>query len=145
MIQLNKWIQNSLIAFIMACSVTALFQSTSYSFSKVELFHIPVLFGIIYIASIFIAEDVRNSFKKVLKFHHRNNQRQLWQVGIGMIFFFTQVGFVEVFWRSLMQYQLEGMPLYFIFSFLNAFLITVIYEEIFYEKCTTENDISLKS
>lgn len=145
MIQLNKWIQNVLIAFIMSCSLTAIFQSTSYSFSKVELFHIPIFFMVIFIFSIFIAEDVRNSFKKVLKFHHRKNHHELWQVGVGMIFFFTQVGLVEVFFRSLMQYQLEGMPLYFIFSFLNAFLLTVIYEEIFYEKCTTEKNISIKS
>lgn len=145
MIKVNKWIQNVLVAFIMSCSVTALFQSTSYSLIKADLFHIPIMFVCIFAVSLIIAEDVRNSFKKVLKFHHRNNHRQLWQVGIGMIFFFTQVGFVEVFFRFLMKYNLGGMPLYIIFSFLNAFLITVIYEEIFYKKCTTEKNMSIKS
>lgn len=145
MIQLNKWIQNIFVAFIMSCSVTALFQSTSYFISKVELFNMPIIFIVIFILSMIVAEDVRDSFKKVLKFQQRNNHRELWQVGIGMIFFFAQVGAVEVFFRVLMKYQLEGMPLYFIFSFLNAFLFTIIYEEIFYKKCTTKNNISLKS
>ncbi|MEK4255050.1 MULTISPECIES: DNA polymerase I [Ureibacillus] len=132
MYRLNKWIQNTLLAVIMACSMTALYFSTPYAFLKIKLFHIPVLFIIIFIFSIIIAEDVRNSFKKVFRFNNRDNKRSIWQVGVGMIFYFTQVGIVEVFFRSWMEPELGGMPLYLVIAFLNAFIMTVIYEEIFY-------------
>ncbi|MEJ9280069.1 DNA polymerase I [Ureibacillus thermosphaericus] len=132
MYRLNKWIQNTLLAVIMACSMTALYFSTPYAFLKIKLFHIPVLFIIIFIFSIIIAEDVRNSFKKVFRFNNRDNKRSIWQVGVGMIFYFTQVGIVEVFFRSWMEPELGGMPLYLVVAFLNAFIMTVIYEEIFY-------------
>jgi len=128
----NKYIQNSLVAIMMACSVTGLFNSTSFSWAKTEIIHIPILFILILIGSLLISEDVRNSFKKVLKFEKREDKRPIWEVGVGMIFFFVQVGLVEVFFRSLMTPDLGGMPLYIIFSFMNAFLATVIYEEIFY-------------
>lgn len=132
MYRLNKWIQNTLLAVMMACSMTALYFSTPYAFLKIKLFHIPVLFIIIFIFSIIIAEDVRNSFKKVFRFNNRDNKRSIWQVGVGMIFYFTQVGIVEVFFRSWMEPELGGMPLYLVIAFLNAFIMTVIYEEIFY-------------
>lgn len=132
MYRLNKWIQNTLLAVIMACSMTALYFSTPYAFLKIKLFHIPVLFIIIFIFSIIIAEDVRNSFKTVFRFNNRDNKRSIWQVGVGMIFYFTQVGIVEVFFRSWMEPELGGMPLYLVIAFLNAFIMTVIYEEIFY-------------
>ncbi|RKJ25112.1 DNA polymerase I [Butyricicoccus sp. 1XD8-22] len=119
---------------MMACSVTALFSSTSFTWLKIEIFHIPILFIFILSLSLFISEEVRNSFKKVLKFDKREDKRPIWQVGVGMIFFFVQVGLIEVFFRSLMGYDLGGMPLYIVFAFMNAFLATVIYEEIFYEK-----------
>jgi hypothetical protein len=131
---LSKKIQNILIAFIMAASVTVLFAQTTITFMKIEIFHIPVLLMIIFGLSLFIAEDVRNSFKKVLWFEKRKDKLPIWQVGIGMIFFFAQIGFVEVFARGLMHYNLGGMPLYVIFSFMNAFLLTVIYQEVFYEE-----------
>ena len=118
----------------MAKSVTALFYQTNLSFMKVEIYHIPVLFIVILLLSAFIAEDVRNSFKKVLWFEKREDKRPIWQVGVGMIFYFAQIGFVEVFARGLMQYDLGGMPMYVIIPFLNAFLLTVIFEEIFYEE-----------
>ena len=118
----------------MATSVTALFYQSNFSFMKVEIFHIPVLFIAILLLSAFIAEDVRNSFKKVLWFEKRKDKRPIWQVGIGMIFYFAQIGFVEVFARGLMSYDLGGMPMYVIIPFLNAFLLTVIFEEIFYEE-----------
>ena len=54
--------------------------------------------------------------------------------GIGMLFYFSQVSFVEIFMRPLMIPSLDGMPLYLVISFLNAFLLTVIYQEIFYDK-----------
>jgi hypothetical protein len=131
---LSKKIQNILIAFIMAASVTVLFAQTTITFMKIEIFHIPVLLMIIFGLSLFIAEDVRNSFKKVLWFEKRKDKLPIWQVGIGMIFFFAQIGFIEVFARGLMHYNLGGMPLYVIFSFMNAFLLTVIYQEVFYEE-----------
>lgn len=131
---INKWIQNALLALIMASSMTALYSSTSYHWTKVELFHIPLIFLIMFGLNFFIAEDVRNSFKKVFKFSSRKDKRPIWQVGVGMIFYFAQVGLVEVFFRSLMQYDLGGMPLYLVLAFMNAFLATVIYEEFFYEE-----------
>ncbi|WP_235867540.1 DNA polymerase I [Ureibacillus chungkukjangi] len=118
----------------MSCSITSIFNATPYSWLKIELLHIPVLFVVILGLSLYIVEDVRNSFKKVLKFETRKDKRPIWQVGVGMIFYFTQVGFVEIFARSLMVHDLGGMPLYLVFAFMNAFLLTVIYEEIFYPR-----------
>ncbi|MEC1180414.1 DNA polymerase I [Metasolibacillus meyeri] len=131
---MSKRIQNVLVAFIMATSMTALFQSSHFEWMKTSLFHIPVLFVVIFLLGIIMAEDVRNAFKKVLWFDKRKDPRPIWQVGVGMIFYFAQIGFVEVFMRSLMPYYLGGMPLYLVISFLNAFLLTVIFEEIFYKK-----------
>lgn len=118
----------------MATSVTALFFQSNINFMKVEIFHIPIVFIVILILSLFIADDVRASFKKVLWYEKRKDKRPIWQVRIGMIFYFAQIGFVEVFARRLMPYDLGGMPMYVIIPFLNAFLLTVIFEEIFYEE-----------
>lgn len=138
---MSKAIQNSLIAFIMATSVTAMFFQANFDFMKVETFHIPILFLVMLPLCFVVAEDVRNSFKKVLWYEKREDKLPIWQVGIGMIFYFTQVGFIEVFARGLMPYDLGGMPMYLIIPFLNAFLLTVIFEEIFYvkEKDTVQN------
>ena len=118
----------------MAASVNAWFTQADFSMMKIELFTIPVFFLIVYALCLVIAEDVRNSFKKVLWFDKRKDKRPIWQVGVGMIFFVAQIGFVETFARELMPFDLGGMPLYIVFSFMNAFLLTVIYEEIFYEE-----------
>ena len=122
----------------MAASVSAWFTQADFSIMNIELFTIPVFFLIVYGLCLVIAEDVRNSFKKVLWFDKRKDKRPIWQVGVGMIFFFAQIGFVETFARELMPFDLGGMPLYIVFSFMNAFLLTVVYEEIFYveEKVT---------
>lgn len=142
---MSKLIQNILLAFIIATSVTALFQSTNFTWMKASIYHIPLLFIVLLFVGIFIAEDVRNSFKKVLWFEKRKDKRPIWQVGVGMIFYFAQVGFVEVFARQLMHFNLGGMPLYLVFSFLNAFLLTVIFEEIFYkEKRNTVTNYKFK-
>lgn len=137
---MSKRIQNTLLAFVMATSVTALFNSTDFAWVNIGFYNISVLFIVLFVLSFVIAEDVRNSFKKVLWFEKRKDKRPIWQVGVGMIFYFAQVGFVEVFARGLMQYDLGGMPLYLVFPFMNAFLATVIFEEIFYvdEKETAE-------
>ena len=129
---LSKIIQNVLLSFAMAASVNAWFIQADFSIMNIELFNIPVFFLFVYALCLIIAEDVRNSFKKVLWFEKRKDKRPIWQVGIGMIFFFAQIGFVETFARQLMPFHLDGMPLYIVFSFMNAFLLTVIYEEIFY-------------
>ena len=129
---LSKIIQNVLLSFAMAASVSAWFTQADFSIMNIELFTIPVFFLIVYALCLVIAEDVRNSFKKVLWFDKRKDKRPIWQVGVGMIFFFAQIGFVETFARELMPFNLGGMPLYIVFSFMNAFLLTVIYEEIFY-------------
>ena len=129
---LSKIIQNVLLSFAMAASVSAWFTQADFSIMNIELFTIPVFFLIVYALCLVIAEDVRNSFKKVLWFDKRKDKRPIWQVGVGMIFFFAQIGFVETFARELMPFNLGGMPLYIVFSFMNAFLLTVIFEEIFY-------------
>lgn len=135
---ISKWIQNSLLAFTMASSISAWFVMAQFVIMDFKILTIPVVWIVLYILSLCIAEDVRNSFKKVLWFEKRKDKRPIWQVGIGMILFFAQVSFVETFARSWMIPNLEGMPLYFIFSFMNAFLLTVIYEEIFYVEETKE-------
>lgn len=143
---MNKWVQNSLIAFIMASSVAALFNQTDFAWATAGVFHISYLFMVIFAMSLVVAEDVRNSFKRVLWFDKREDKRPIWQVGIGMIFFFTQIGFVEVFARGLMPFDLGGMPLYCVFAFMNAFLLTVIYEEIFYvEDHTVRQSVKFKN
>lgn len=129
---MSKIIQNVLLSFAMAASVSAWFTQADFSIMKIELFTIPVFFLIVYALCLVIAEDVRNSFKKVLWFDKRKDKRPIWQVGVGTIFFVAQIGFVETFARELMPFNLDGMPLYIVFSFMNAFLLTVIYEEIFY-------------
>ena len=129
---ISKGIQNVLIAFAMACSVTAWFVMANFSFITIEVFHVPVVWIALFIVCIGVAEDVRNAFKKVLWFEKRPDKRPIWQVGIGMILFIAQIGFVETFMRNWMDADLGGMPLYLIFSFMNAFLLTIIYEEIFY-------------
>ncbi|WP_431027493.1 DNA polymerase I [Lysinibacillus sp. LZ02] len=129
---MNRIIQNVLLSFAMAASVSAWYSQADFSIMNIKLLTVPVFFLIVYGLSLVIAEDVRNAFKKVLWFDKREDKRPIWQVGVGIIFFFAQIGFVETFARSLMQFNLGGMPLYIIFSFMNAFLLTVIYEEVFY-------------
>lgn len=135
---MSKGIQNVLVAFAMACSVTAWFVMANFSFMTIEVFHVPVVWIALFIVCMTVAEDVRNAFKKVLWFEKRPDKRPIWQVGIGMILFIAQIGFVETFMRNWMGADLGGMPLYIIFSFMNAFLVTVVFEEIFYEQQVNE-------
>lgn len=129
---MGKWILNSLLAIAMASSVSAWFTMADFVIMDWRIFTVPVVWGILYIACLFVVEDVRESFKKVLWYEKRKDKRPIYQVGVGMILFFAQVGIVETFARGLMEANLGGMPLYLIFSFMNAFLMTVIFEEIFY-------------
>ena len=118
----------------MATSLTALMQGAKFSFITVTVLGIPVFFIMMYFLCFSIATDVRLILKKVFWYDKRQDPRAIWQVGIGMLFFFAQVGFVEVFWRASMVYQLGGMPLYLVFAFMNAFMMTIIYEELFYQE-----------
>ena len=81
---LSKIIQNVLLSFAMAASVSAWFTQADFSIMKIELFTIPVFFLIVYALCLVIAEDVRNSFKKVLWFDKRKDKRPIWQVGVGI-------------------------------------------------------------
>ncbi len=46
----------------------------------------------------------------------------------------AQIGTVMVFSSELTQPELGGMPLFLVIAFMNAFIMTVIYEEIFFRK-----------
>ena len=118
----------------MASSVTAWYYTIPLDWLHISLFNIPVMWIVLFIFSLFVATDVRYAFQKVLWYNKRPDKLPIWQVGIGMLFYFAQVGFVEIFMRSLMAPTLDGMPLYLVISFLNAFLLTVIFQEIFYDK-----------
>ncbi len=133
MTKINMAIQNMLIAFIMASSVTAWYHNLPVEWLQISIFNIPVMWVVLFIFSLFVADDVRNSFQKVLWYDKRSDKLPIWQVGIGMLFYFTQISFVEIFMRSLMVPAIDGMPLYLVISFLNAFLLTVIYQEIFFD------------
>lgn len=126
--------RHSLIAFIMATSLTALIQGAHFHIVQTQIVGVPIFFIVIFILSVAVSADVRISMKKIVWYDKRQDQRPIWEIGVGMLFFFTQVGFVEVFWRTIMHYNVGGMPLYIIFSFMNAFLLTVIYEELFYKE-----------
>ena len=132
--KINIAIQNTLIAFIMASSVTAWYYNFPLEWLQICIFNIPVMWIVLFILSLFVANDVRYAFQKVLWYDKRSDKLPIWQVGIGMLFYFTQVSIVEIFMRSLMEPALDGMPLYLVISFLNAFLLTVIYQEVFYVK-----------
>lgn len=67
-------------------------------------------------------------------YEKRKVQRPIWQVGVGFIFFMAQIGTVMVFSSELTQPELGGMPLFLVIAFMNAFIMTVIYEEIFFRK-----------
>ena len=131
---INIAIQNILIAFIMASSVTAWYHKIPLDWLHINIFNIPIMWIVLFIFSLFVAGDVRYAFQKVLWYNKRPDKLPIWQVGIGMLFYFAQVSFVEIFMRSLMVPTLDGMPLYLVISFLNAFLLTVIFQEIFYVK-----------
>ena len=80
---------------------------------------------------------MRKTFKKLFWYEKRKDKRPIWQVGIGLIFFLAQIGVVMVFSTELTQPELGGMPLFLVFAFMNAFIMTVIYEEMFYRKDKT--------
>ena len=133
-LQFSTWLQNLGIACSMASFFTLFFRLTEFDWMAKSVFNIPVLFVVVFLLGLVIAEDVRKAFKKVFWYDKRKEQRPIWQVGIGFIFFLAQIGAVMVFSTELTQPKLGGMPLFLVFAFMNAFIMTVIYEEVFYRK-----------
>ncbi|MFJ7980779.1 DNA polymerase I [Lysinibacillus xylanilyticus] len=133
-LQINKGLQNLGIACIVASLFTLFFRLSDFTWITKSVYHIPVFFVILFLLGLIIAEDVREIFKRIFLYEKRKVKRPLWQVGIGFIFFLAQIGTVMVFNTELTHPQLGGMPLFLVFAFMNAFILTVIYEEIFYRK-----------
>lgn len=130
-LRISTWLQNLGIACSIASLLTLFFRLSEFSWMTRTVYHIPVFFVSIFLVSIVVADDVRNLFKKLFWYEKRKVQRPIWQVGIGFIFFLAQISTVMVFGQELTQPQLGGMPLFLVFAFMNAFILTVIYEETF--------------
>lgn len=133
-LQISKWLQNLGIACSIASLFTLFFRLSDFAWITKSVYHIPVFFVSLFLISLVIAEDVRKIFKKIFWYEKRKVKRPIWQVGIGFIFFLAQISAVMVFDTELTHPQLGGMPMFLVFAFMNAFILTVIYEEIFYRK-----------
>ncbi|MEQ6354538.1 DNA polymerase I [Lysinibacillus sp. M3] len=133
-LQISKWLQNLGIACSIASLFTLFFRLSDFAWITKSVYHIPVFFVILFLLSLVIAEDVRKIFKKIFLYEKRKVKRPIWQVGIGFIFFLAQISAVMVFDTELTHPKLGGMPMFLVFAFMNAFILTVIYEEIFYRK-----------
>ncbi|MCR8852782.1 DNA polymerase I [Lysinibacillus sp. FSL R7-0073] len=131
-LRISTWLQNVGIACSIASLLTLFFRLSDFAWMTKSVYHIPVFFVSIFLVSIIIANDVRNLFKKLFWYEKRKVKRPIWQVGIGFIFFLAQISVVMVFSKELTQPQLGGMPLFLVFGFMNAFILTIIYEEIFH-------------
>jgi len=131
-LRISTWLQNLGIACSIASLLTLFFRLSDFEWMTKSVYHIPLFFVSIFLVSIIIANDVRNLFKKLFWYEKRKVKRPIWQIGIGFIFFLAQISAVMVFSKELTQPQLGGMPLFLVFAFMNAFILTVIYEEIFY-------------
>lgn len=140
-LQISMWLQNMGIACSIASLFTLFFRLTDFEWVTKSVFYIPVFFVIVFVLGLVIAEDVRKVFKKMFWYDKRRVQHPIWQVGIGFIFFLAQIGAVLVFSVELTKPALGGMPLFIVFAFMNAFMLTVIYEEIFYRK-DKSNEVS---
>lgn len=131
-LRISTWLQNVGIACSIASLLTLFFRLSDFAWMTKSVYHIPVFFVSIFLVSTIIANDVRNLFKKLFWYEKRKVKRPIWQVGIGFIFFLAQISVVMVFSKELTQPQLGGMPLFLVFGFMNAFILTIIYEEIFH-------------
>jgi len=131
-LQIHVWFQNLGIACSIASLFTLFFRLSDFAWVTKSVYYIPVFFIIIFFMSMMIADDIRNIFKKLFWYEKRKIKRPIWQVGIGFIFFLAQISTVMVFSQELTHPQLGGMPLFLVFAFMNSFILTVIYEEIFY-------------
>jgi len=133
-LQISKWLQNLGIACSIASLFTLFFRLADFEWITKSVYHIPVFFVVLFLLSLVIAEDVRKIFKRIFWYEKRKVKRPIWQVGIGFIFFLAQISTVMVFDTELTHPKLGGMPMFLVFAFMNAFILTVIYEEIFYRK-----------
>lgn len=131
-LRISTWLQNVGIACSIASLLTLFFRLSDFAWMTKSVYHIPVFSVSIFLVSIIIANDVRNLFKRLFWYEKRKVKRPIWQVGIGFIFFLAQISAVMVFFKELTQPQLGGMPLFLVFAFMNAFILTIIYEEIFH-------------
>jgi len=131
---ISTWLQNLGIACSIASFFTLFFRISDFAWVTKSVYYIPVFFVILFLLGLVIAEDVRKIVKKIFWYEKRQEQRPIWQVGIGFIFFLAQIGIVMVFSVGLIHVKLGGMPLLFVIAFMNAFIMTVIYEEIFFRK-----------
>lgn len=136
-LKISTWLQNLGIACSIASFFTLFFRLTEFEWVTKSVFNIPVFFVVLFLLGLMIAEDVRKVFKRMFWYEKREEKRPIWQVGIGFIFFLAQIGIVMVFSTELTQPKLGGMPLFLVFAFMNAFILTIIYEEIFYGKDKT--------
>ncbi|MFJ5791590.1 DNA polymerase I [Lysinibacillus sp. NPDC093197] len=135
----STWLQNLGIACSIASLFTLFFRITDFAWVTKSVYYIPVFFVILFLLGLVIAEDVRKVFKKMFWYEKRKEKRPIWQVGIGFIFFLSQIGVIMVFSTGLTHLKLGGMPLFFVIAFMNAFIMTVIYEEIFHRKERVNN------
>ncbi|MFJ7407245.1 MULTISPECIES: DNA polymerase I [unclassified Lysinibacillus] len=138
-IYFSTWLQNLGIACSIASLFTLFFRITDFAWVTKSVYYIPVFFVILFLLGLVIAEDVRKVFKKMFWYEKRKEKRPIWQVGIGFIFFLSQIGVIMVFSTGLTHLTLGGMPLFFVIAFMNAFIMTVIYEEIFHCKERVNN------
>lgn len=56
--------------------MTALYSQTPYSWMKVEIFNIPVMFIILFPLTLLISENVRSNFKKCLSLKQEKTNDQ---------------------------------------------------------------------
>ena len=138
-IYFSTWLQNLGIACSIASLFTLFFRITDFAWVTKSVYYIPVFFVILFLLGLVIAEDVRKVFKRMFWYEKRKEKRPIWQVGIGFIFFLSQIGVIMVFSTGLTHLKLGGMPLFFVIAFMNAFIMTVIYEEIFNRKERVNN------
>ena len=88
------------------------------------------IFVCIFLISIIIADDVRNLLRNYFGMKKKGQASYLasWN---WLNLLLAQISTVMVFNQELTYPQLGGMPLFLVFAFMNAFILTVIYEEVF--------------
>jgi len=138
-LNISTWLQNLGIACSIASLFTLFFRISDFAWVTKSVYYIPLFFVVLFLLGLVIADDVRKAFKKIFWYEKRQEKRAIWQVGIGFIFFLAQIGMVMVFSTELTHIKLGGMPIFFVFAFMNAFIMTVIYEELFNRKERTKN------
>ena len=72
-IQISTWLQNLGIACSMASFFTLFFRLTEFDWMAKSVFNIPVLFVVVFLLGLVIAEDIRKAFKKVFWYEKRKD------------------------------------------------------------------------